>query len=90
MLESTLSTLPQRGRPTPISLQVLITLRFLASGIFHHETGDLFGASEATVCRIVHKVCRAICESQSVYINFPDAAGQASYQMQMNMGNFQE
>ncbi len=65
-------------RPTPTSLQVVITLRFLASGIFHCETGDLCGASEATICRIFHKVCRAICQLQSVYIKFPDAVGKAN------------
>uniref|UniRef100_A0A3B3SH91 DDE Tnp4 domain-containing protein n=1 Tax=Paramormyrops kingsleyae TaxID=1676925 RepID=A0A3B3SH91_9TELE len=54
------------GRPLSSSLQVLLTLRFLACGTFHRETGDLCGASEATVCRIVHKVCRAICELWSV------------------------
>uniref|UniRef100_A0AAZ3S171 DDE Tnp4 domain-containing protein n=1 Tax=Oncorhynchus tshawytscha TaxID=74940 RepID=A0AAZ3S171_ONCTS len=53
LLEPRLSSLTQRGRPLPNSLQVLITLRFLAFGIFHRETGDLCGASEATVCRIV-------------------------------------
>uniref|UniRef100_A0A8C7KNI3 DDE Tnp4 domain-containing protein n=1 Tax=Oncorhynchus kisutch TaxID=8019 RepID=A0A8C7KNI3_ONCKI len=53
LLEPRLSSLSQRGRPLPNSLQVLVTLRFLAFGIFHRETGDLCGASEATVCRIV-------------------------------------
>jgi hypothetical protein len=70
MLEPQLSCLSQRGRPLPNSLQVLITLRFLASGIFHRETGDLCGASEATVCRIVKS------------LQFPDAAaGQANYKV---------
>lgn len=36
----------------PSPLQVLI---IFASGLFHCETGDLCGASEATVGRIVHK-----------------------------------
>uniref|UniRef100_A0A8C8JCK4 DDE Tnp4 domain-containing protein n=1 Tax=Oncorhynchus tshawytscha TaxID=74940 RepID=A0A8C8JCK4_ONCTS len=49
LLEPKLSSLSHGGRPLPNSLQVLITLRFLASGIFHRETGDLCGASEATV-----------------------------------------
>uniref|UniRef100_A0A8C7DRS1 DDE Tnp4 domain-containing protein n=1 Tax=Oncorhynchus kisutch TaxID=8019 RepID=A0A8C7DRS1_ONCKI len=75
LLQPRLSSLSQRGRPLPNSLQVLITLRFLASGIFHCETVDLCGASEATVCLIVHKVCRAICELRSLYIKFLGAAG---------------
>lgn len=82
LLEPRLSSLSTRGRPTLTSLQVLITLRFLASGIFHHETGDLWGASEATVCRIVYNVCRAICEHRSVCMKFLDAAGQANQKAQ--------
>uniref|UniRef100_A0A673IY39 Putative nuclease HARBI1 n=1 Tax=Sinocyclocheilus rhinocerous TaxID=307959 RepID=A0A673IY39_9TELE len=82
LLTPRLSCLSLRGRPLPSSLQVLLTLRFLASGTFHRETGDLCGASEATVCRIVHKVCRAICELRSLYIKFPDAADQANYKVQ--------
>ena len=89
LLQPRLSSLSQRGRPLPNSLQVLITLRFLASGIFHRETVDLCGASEATVCIIVHKVCRAICELRSLYIKFPGAAGQANYEVQFyDYGHF--
>lgn len=32
-----------RESPIPPSLQVLITLRFVAFEPFHHETGDLCG-----------------------------------------------
>lgn len=42
LLEPRLSSPSQRGRPLPNSLQVLITLRFLASGICHHETSDVW------------------------------------------------
>ena len=48
LLEPRLSSMSRRGRPVPSSLQVLITLRLLASGTFHRETGDLCGVSEAT------------------------------------------
>ncbi|KAM4604773.1 putative nuclease HARBI1 [Polymixia lowei] len=89
LLEPRLSSMSQRGRPVPSSLQVLITLRFLASGTFHRETGDLCGVSEATVCRIVHNVCSAICELRNLYIKFPDAAEQANYKVQFyKYGNF--
>ena len=60
LLEPRLSSMSQKRRPVPCSLQVLITLRFLASGTFRHETGDLCGVSEATVCGVVHNVCSAI------------------------------
>lgn len=71
VLELRLSTLSPRGRPIPISLQVLIMLRFLAAAIFHCEICDLCGASEAIVRRIVHKVPRATMFT-----------GQASYEEQ--------
>ena len=76
LLESILSSMSHRGGPVPSSLQVLIALRFLASGTFHCETGDLCGVSEATACRIVHNVCSAICELRNQYIMVPDAAEQ--------------
>lgn len=39
----------------------------------------------------VHKVCRAICELRSLYINFPDAAGQNNYKVQFcEYGHFSE
>ncbi|KAM3874193.1 putative nuclease HARBI1 [Diretmus argenteus] len=82
LLEPGLTILSQRGRPVPIPLQVLITFSFLASGSFHRETGDLCGVHESTACRIVHKVCRAICGLKHTYINFPDAASQANYKVE--------
>lgn len=59
-----------RGKPIPPSLQILITLMYLACVTFHRETGDLCGISEATGCIIVHKVCNAICELKDNYIKF--------------------
>uniref|UniRef100_A0A4W5JKK2 DDE Tnp4 domain-containing protein n=1 Tax=Hucho hucho TaxID=62062 RepID=A0A4W5JKK2_9TELE len=89
LLETRLSSDSFRGMPIPPSLQVLITLRFLACGTFHRETGDLCGVSEPTVCKIVHKVCKAICELKDDYIKFPDAAGQANYKVEFfEYGNF--
>ncbi|XP_060740456.1 putative nuclease HARBI1 [Tachysurus vachellii] len=89
LLEPRLSSHSLRGRPIPPSLQILITLRFLACGTFHRETGDLCGVSEPTVCKIVHQVCNAICKLKDDYIKFPDAATQAIYKVQFyEYGNF--
>ncbi|KAK2868835.1 hypothetical protein Q7C36_000706 [Tachysurus vachellii] len=89
LLEPRLSSHSLRGRPIPPSLQILITLRFLACETFHRETGDLCGVSEPTVCKIVHKVCNAICKLKDDYIKFPDAATQAIYKVQFyEYGNF--
>ncbi|ROL52987.1 Protein ANTAGONIST OF LIKE HETEROCHROMATIN PROTEIN 1 [Anabarilius grahami] len=78
-----------RGTPISPSLQILITLRFLACGTFHRETGDLCGVGESTVCKIVHKVCSAICELKKDFIKFPKAAEQATYKVDFyEYGNF--
>jgi hypothetical protein len=37
--------------------QLLITLRFFATGVFQQMDGDLFGISQATISRIVKRVC---------------------------------
>ena len=79
-----LCSMSLRGRSVPGSLRVRITLRFLASGTFHHETGDLCGVSEATVGRVVHNVCSAICELRNLYIKFPVAAEQANYKVRFH------
>uniref|UniRef100_A0A3B4Z5Z7 DDE Tnp4 domain-containing protein n=1 Tax=Stegastes partitus TaxID=144197 RepID=A0A3B4Z5Z7_9TELE len=71
-----------RGTSVPPSLQVLITLRFLACGTFHRETADFCGVSESTVCKIVHKVCKAVCELRKDSIKFPDAVDQTTYKVQ--------
>jgi len=71
-LEPRLSSVTQRGQPIPVCPQVLITLRFLACCTFHRETGDLCGVSEPTVCKVIHRVCRAICELKAHYTNIHD------------------
>uniref|UniRef100_A0AAQ6A3F7 DDE Tnp4 domain-containing protein n=1 Tax=Amphiprion ocellaris TaxID=80972 RepID=A0AAQ6A3F7_AMPOC len=89
LLQTKLSCDSVRGTTVPPSLQVLITLRFLACGTFHHETADLCGVSESTVCKIVHKVFKAICELIKDYIKFPDAVDQTTYKVQFcEYGNF--
>ncbi|KAI2661088.1 hypothetical protein H4Q32_030119 [Labeo rohita] len=61
----------------------------IGSGTFHRETGDLCGVGESTVCKIVHKVCSAICELKKHFIKFPNAAEQATYKVDFyEYGNF--
>ncbi|XP_039610032.1 putative nuclease HARBI1 [Polypterus senegalus] len=78
-----------RGTPISPALQILFTLRFLACGTYHRETGDLCGVGESTVCKIVHKVCSAICELKKDFIKFPNAAEQATCKVDFyEYGNF--
>lgn len=62
-----------RGVPVSRILQLLITLRFYACGLFHRENSDLFGISESTVCRVVHQFSKLLCKLKFEYIDFPDA-----------------
>uniref|UniRef100_A0A674AUD6 DDE Tnp4 domain-containing protein n=1 Tax=Salmo trutta TaxID=8032 RepID=A0A674AUD6_SALTR len=89
LLEPRLSADSFQGRPIHPSLQILITLRFSASGTFHRETRDLCGVNETTVYRVVHKVCNAICELKYNFIMFPDAAAEVNYKVEFyEYGNF--
>jgi hypothetical protein len=58
---------------TPIN-QLLITLRFYATGTFQLVVGDTFAVSKPTVCRVVHKVTAAIASLRAKYIKFPATA----------------
>lgn len=53
--------------------QLLITLRFFASGSFYHLIGDLQGVSKATVCRSIKRCVDAINNRMfKEYVRFPD------------------
>ena len=60
-----------RNRPLSPMLQVLIALRFYATGSFHLMVGDNAGISKTTVSRIVCKVSEAIASLRGRYITFP-------------------
>ena len=65
---------PATNRSFPISAtnQVLITLRFLATGSFLQVTGDtIAGADKSTVCRIVRRVTLAIARKLDDFVKFP-------------------
>jgi nuclease HARBI1 len=55
---------------TPMN-QLLLTLRFYATGTFQLVVGDTFKIHKATVCRTVHRVTRAIASLRSKYVRFP-------------------
>ena len=60
----------RHGSLTPMN-QLLIALRYYATGTFQLVVGDLFCITKATICRIVHKVTRAIASLRSKYVKFP-------------------
>lgn len=61
-----------RNRAVPAIMQVLITLRFLASGSFLQVIGDTFqGFDKSTVSRIVRRVTKALTAKLGDFIKFP-------------------
>ncbi len=59
-----------RNAAVPPVLQLLVALRFYATGCFQRVDGDLFGLHNSTVCRIVSRVSRAIVSLKNQYIRF--------------------
>lgn len=69
-LESELEYTSERNNPLPPILQLLIALRFYATGSFQLVVADLAGVHKSTVCRTVHRVSRAIAGLRSQYVKF--------------------
>jgi hypothetical protein len=73
---------PSLERPTDrshalsVSLQVLICLRYFASGGFYQLVGDSLSISKASVCRIVHTTAECISNVYRNNIQFPSTRTQ--------------
>lgn len=61
-----------RTHAVPALLQLLVTLRFYATGTFQKVLGDCANLSQPTVCRIIPHVTRAIAALGRRYIKMPD------------------
>jgi len=63
--------------------QLLIALRFYATGTHQLVVGDTFAISKPTVCRTVHRVTAAIASLRSKYVKFPTTLQQRRDVMNM-------
>ncbi|XP_064467971.1 putative nuclease HARBI1 [Ornithodoros turicata] len=61
----------RRSQSLPSSLQVLLTLQFLATGNFLITAGDVVNVHEATACRVVHRVVAALCKRVGKFVRWP-------------------
>ena len=61
----------QRNHPISPLQQVLIALRFYASGSFLQVIGDTIGVDKSTVSRVVTNVSLALVAKQQQYIKWP-------------------
>ena len=88
-IEARLEYHTNRNHPlTPIQ-QLLLTLRFYATGSYQIVVGDTNGVSKATVCRCVRKVSDIISALRPIYITFPvQVEIQATIQKFYNIANF--
>lgn len=73
MIKDGLSFESLRNNPISPEVQLLITLRFFATGDFQMTNGDLFGVHQTSVCRIVHRVSPIFAKMSDMYIRFPDS-----------------
>jgi len=71
-LDKDLQHQTRRGLPLTPMQQVLIALRFYATGTFERVVGDLFGVSVFAACTVIHKVSRAIAKQKVHFLSFPD------------------
>lgn len=63
-----------RNHAIDVQDQVLLTLRYLASGNFLQVVGDSVGVDKSTVSRSITSVCRALVKKNEDFIKFPKTA----------------
>ncbi|XP_013381198.1 putative nuclease HARBI1 [Lingula anatina] len=71
LLHNQIAPETERNHSLSVREQLLIALRFFASGSFLQVVGDTVGPSKSTVSRVVRKVALALCEHQADFIKFP-------------------
>ena len=75
LLEPILKRDTLRSCALPPLLQVLVTLRFLATGGFYSLISDTFNSvSASSVCRAVGDVCRGLCQIARRFVKMPTGA----------------
>ena len=65
------SSLHRRAQAIPAMHQMLIALRYYATGHFQATDGDLVGVHQTTVCRIIPRISRCIAKRKAVFMSFP-------------------
>ncbi|XP_018406712.1 PREDICTED: putative nuclease HARBI1, partial [Cyphomyrmex costatus] len=65
-----------RNNAIPPIIQLMVTLRFYATGSFLMTVGDFCGISESSAHKIVHRVSPAIAALKNDFINFPTSSEQ--------------
>ncbi|XP_017468240.1 PREDICTED: putative nuclease HARBI1 isoform X2 [Rhagoletis zephyria] len=71
LIENQLAYATDRNQAVPVMQQLLICLRFYATGSFYITIGDFSSLHKSTVCRIITRVTKAIASLRSQFINLP-------------------
>lgn len=61
----------RRSKSIDARTQILVALRFYATGSFQEVLGDLVGCNKSTICRIIQKVTKAIANLAHTQIVMP-------------------
>ncbi|XP_049699813.2 putative nuclease HARBI1 [Helicoverpa armigera] len=71
LIENKIKHQTERNQCISPMLQLLIALRFYATGSFYITVGDFGGIHSSTMCRIIKKVTEAIASLRTIFINLP-------------------
>ena len=72
LVEDEIAPATNRSQSVSATKQVLVTLRFLASGSFQQVTGDTVASlDKSTVCRIIRRVTVALSRKLDEFVKFP-------------------
>ena len=61
----------RRNHALSVKIQVLASLRFLATGCFYQVDADILGIDKSTVRRVLERFCRAVVAKKDDFIKFP-------------------
>ena len=59
-----------RSQALSVSIQILVTIRYLATGSFQQVSADVHGIHRTIVCKTIHKVTQALCRHSKTFIKF--------------------
>ncbi|XP_063447160.1 putative nuclease HARBI1 [Mytilus trossulus] len=71
LVRDSLTRQTNRNHALSVEQQIMVTLRFLASGSFLQVIGDTLGLDKSTVSRVVDSVLDALCEKRNEFIQWP-------------------
>ncbi|CAH2099346.1 unnamed protein product [Euphydryas editha] len=70
-IQNNISPQTHRSKSIDAMTQLLVTLRFYATGTFQQLLGDTIQADKSTICRIIQKVTLELCKLAETFIKMP-------------------